>query len=85
MQPMQPWSPKQRPAKDSQEGLVALSVENGGRVKQVRFNPSTLYAPFDVVAKRYGADADSSTNRDRPVSRPVSRATSHPVSPRVER
>lgn len=79
MQPMQPWSQKQRPAKDTQEGLVALGVENGGRIKQVRFNPSTLYAPFDVVAKRYGADADSSTSRERTARRPT-RHSARPVT-----
>lgn len=61
---------------EDQEGFspVALGVENGGRVRQVRLNPSTLYAPFDVVAKRYGADADNKTTRPHDAGR-ISRRT----------
>jgi cell division protein FtsL len=68
--------PGQR-AEDSQDTLkpVALGIENGGRVKQVRFNSSTLYAPFDVVAKRYGADTDPNATRNREPGR-TSRRTS---------
>lgn len=84
---MQRWSqkPGQR-VEDSQDALnsVALGVENGGRVKQVHFNPSALYAPFDVVAKRYGADSDTSA-ANRPASRTSSRTSSRAVSSENQR
>jgi hypothetical protein len=68
------WSQKRgQQVKETQDSFnpVVLGVENGGRVQQVRLNPSTLYVPFDLVAKRYGADdtntgtSNTSTTRSR--------------------
>lgn len=70
---------------DGQDGLhpVVLGVERGGRVKQLHFNPSTLYTPlytpFDVAAnaaaQRYPADIASDGKVTR-VSRVPRGATS---------
>ena len=68
---MQRW-PQQRgrTGEQRQEGVpVVLGVEQGGRIKQVRFDSSTLYAPFDLVAKRYGADAASSPRDNSPLTK----------------
>lgn len=73
-------------AEDGQDGFspVVLGVERGGRVKQVHFNPATLYTPlytpFDVAAsataKRYPADMTSDSKVTRASRAPKRAATS---------